>query len=77
MKLAAKEANETFYWLLICEKSESYPTNSSLKLKVEELIRIISKIILSGKGKFGGIVLLGLVSVSAFFHKVKILFMGV
>lgn len=54
MKIAVKEANETFYWLLICEKSESYPTDSSLKEKTEELIRIISRIILSSKGKFGG-----------------------
>ena len=66
MKIAVKEANETFYWLLICERSESYPTDSSLKLKVEELIRIISKIIISSKGKFGGMILLGLTSASIF-----------
>jgi four helix bundle protein len=51
MKIAIKEANETLYWLLICERSESYPKNSSLKPMVEELIRIISKIILSSKDK--------------------------
>lgn len=51
MKIAVKKANETFYWLLICEKSESYPIDSSLKEKTEELIRIISKIILSSKVK--------------------------
>jgi len=50
MKVAIKEANETLYWLMICEKSNTYPTNSSLKGLVEELIRIISKIILSSKG---------------------------
>ena len=66
MKIAVKEANETFYWLPICERSESYPTDSSLKLKVEELIRIISKIIISSKGKFGGMILLGLTSASIF-----------
>jgi len=49
MKIAVKEANETLYWLMVCEKSNSYPTNSSLKESVEELIRIISKIILSSK----------------------------
>jgi four helix bundle protein len=49
MKIAIKEANETLYWLLVCEKSESYPTNSSLKPMAEELIRIIAKIILSSK----------------------------
>ena len=52
MKIAIKEANETLYWLLICERSESYPANSSLKLKVEELMRIMAKIIISSKGKF-------------------------
>ncbi len=51
MKIAIKEANETLYWLFICERSENYPTNSSLKQMTEELIRIISKIIISSKGK--------------------------
>ncbi len=51
MKIAIKEGNETLYWLLICERSKNYPTNSSLKGMVEELIRIISKIIISSKGK--------------------------
>src|SRR5258706_884062 len=41
MKIAIKEANETLYWLFICERSENYPANSSLKLMIEELIRII------------------------------------
>ncbi len=49
MKIASKEANETLYWLCICDKSENYPTNSSLKNMVDELIRIISKIIISSK----------------------------
>ena len=51
MKIAIKEANETLYWLQICEKSGNYPSNSSLKQLAEELIRIISKIIISSKGK--------------------------
>lgn len=48
MKIAIKEANETLYWLILCERSDSYPS-SSLKKDVEELIRIISKIIISAK----------------------------
>jgi len=52
MKIAIKEANETLYWLLLCERSETYST-SSLKESAEELVRIISKIILSSKNKFG------------------------
>lgn len=75
MKISIKEANETLYWLLICERSESYPTDSSLKLKAEELIRIISRIILSSKGRFGGAVLLGFMTVSTLVaHKIKLLF---
>lgn len=53
MKIAIKEANETLYWLFICERSENYPSDSSLKQMTEELIRIISKIIISSKGRFG------------------------
>lgn len=49
MKLAIKEANETRFWLIICDASENYPPSSSLKQNVEELIRIISKIIFSSK----------------------------
>lgn len=75
MKVAIKEANETLYWLLICERSGSYPTESSLKTKAEEIIRIISKIIISSKGRFGGMIWLGLTFISAVVaHKIKILF---
>ena len=49
MKLAIKEANETFYWLCLCERSENYPADSSLKMLVAEIIRIISKIIISAR----------------------------
>ena len=49
MKIAIKEANETLYWLILCERSSSYPTDVNLKNSAEELIRIISKIILSSK----------------------------
>ena len=53
MKLAIKEANETLYWLLVCERSESYPSNEDVKNRVEELIRIISKILVSSKRRLG------------------------
>lgn len=66
MKIAIKEANETLYWLVICERSESYPKNSSLKPLAEELIRIISKIILSSKRKPIGGILPGSISALAF-----------
>ena len=51
MKIAIKESNETLYWLLVCEKCGSYPSGVDLKNAVEELIRIISKIIYSSKLK--------------------------
>lgn len=51
IKIAIKEANETLYWLMICEKAEVYPFDDELKLNVSELIRIMSKIILSSKRK--------------------------
>ena len=49
MKIAAKEADETEYWLLICKHSNSYPTNLDLIEKVNELLKILSKIISSSK----------------------------
>jgi four helix bundle protein len=49
MKIAAKEADETEYWLLICKNSKSYPVNLDLIEKVNELMRILSKIISSSK----------------------------
>jgi four helix bundle protein len=49
MKLAAKEASETSYWLILCEKSEGYPFDSKLRDDLEEIIRIVSRIISSSK----------------------------
>lgn len=49
MKIAAKEADETVYWLLICKDSDSYPTDLALIEKVNEILRILSKIISSSK----------------------------
>lgn len=48
-KLAAKEADETEYWLLICKYSPTYPFEESLLEDVWELMKIISKIISSSK----------------------------
>lgn len=50
MKLAAKEASETQYWLLLCEQSESYPFDKSMPEDLEEIIRILSRIIATSKG---------------------------
>ena len=53
MKIAIKEANETLYWLTLCERSENYHSSDILRASVQEIIKIISRIILSSKNKFG------------------------
>jgi len=50
IKLAAKEADETEYWLLICKHTPTYPFDEKLLILVHELMKILSKIISSSKG---------------------------
>lgn len=47
-KIAAKEADELNYWLLLCNKSEHLP-NTQLQNKLEHVSKIMSKIISSSK----------------------------
>ena len=49
MKLAAKEADETQYWLQLCHVSEKYPSPLDLLEKIESIQKILSKIIGSTK----------------------------
>jgi four helix bundle protein len=49
IKLASKEADETEYWLLICQHSPGYPFDANLLTDIQELIKIMSKIISSSK----------------------------
>jgi four helix bundle protein len=49
MKIAAKETSETLYWLILCERSDSYPFDKQLRDCLDEIIRILSKIISSSK----------------------------
>lgn len=51
MKIAAKEADETEYWLLLCKKSEGYYECDLLINKCVSIIKILSKIITSSKIK--------------------------
>lgn len=51
LKIAAKEADETEYFLLLCKFSESYPFNEALIEKTLAINRILSKIISSSKAK--------------------------
>jgi len=49
MKIAAIEADETDYWLVICKNSEGYCYNENVELQLKEIIKILSKIISSSK----------------------------
>ena len=49
LKIAAKEADETEYWLLLCELSKNYPKNELLKEKLQSIHNILSKIISNSK----------------------------
>lgn len=50
-KIAAKEAEETEYWLLLCKYSNSYPFEENLLEEVKEIQRIINSIINTSKTK--------------------------
>lgn len=49
LKIAAKEADETEYFLLLCKFSKSYPFSEDLLEKLKVIIKILSKIISSSK----------------------------
>ena len=51
MRIAAKEADETEYWLLLCNKSEGFPDCKTLLSDCSSIIRILSKIIGTSKSK--------------------------
>ncbi len=51
LKIAAKEADETEYFLLLCKMSESYPFDEGLLEKAQVINRILSKIISTSKAK--------------------------
>lgn len=48
-KIAAKEADETEYWLLLCKESPQYPSPENLLEELQSIIRVTSKIISSSK----------------------------
>jgi len=45
LKIAAKELDETIYWLLICKHAPTYPFDEQLLLEIDELNKILSKIL--------------------------------
>ncbi|MEO9020721.1 MAG: four helix bundle protein [Ginsengibacter sp.] len=51
MKIAAKEAEETQYLLWLCEYAASYPGCTQLQAKIEEINKILGKILSTSKKK--------------------------
>jgi four helix bundle protein len=49
LKVAAKEAEETEYWLLLCKFSENYPFDEKLLEQIKEIEKILTSIINSAK----------------------------
>lgn len=49
MKIAAKEADETQYWLLLCSLSNKYPECTPLLLKLETIQKVLNKILGTSK----------------------------
>lgn len=50
-KIAAKEIEETFYWLELCKFSANYPEVEDLLIRLENISRIVNKIIITSKQK--------------------------
>lgn len=51
IKIAAKEADESQYWLLLCSFSNKYPECDSLLLKLESVQKILNKILGTARKK--------------------------
>ncbi|MBN1650629.1 MAG: four helix bundle protein [Bacteroidales bacterium] len=49
LKIAAKEADEVEYWLLLCQFSENYPNPGFLYTDLISIKKLLSKIIASSK----------------------------
>lgn len=45
LKIAAKEADETEYWLMLCKHAEYYPYKEELETKLLSIRKLLSKII--------------------------------
>jgi four helix bundle protein len=51
LKIAAKEAEETEYWLLLCQNSKSYPPFKNLLTDLLPIQKLLSKIISTSKAQ--------------------------
>jgi len=50
-KIAAKEVEETKYWLVLCQNSKTYPSCEHLVSSLGEIDKIITRIIAASKTK--------------------------
>jgi four helix bundle protein len=48
-KIAAKECDETIYWLAICKDIDSYPFDDNLTEQIEVISKVMSKILATSK----------------------------
>ena len=44
LKIAHKESIESKYWLVLCEKSENYPSSKELQDKLKKIINLLNHI---------------------------------
>jgi four helix bundle protein len=51
IKIAAKEADETQYWLALCDYAQNYPDCKNLLARLEEIQKGLNKIIGTAKRK--------------------------
>ena len=51
IKIAAKEAEETQYWLWLCKESPGYPDCGELIGKVAEINRLLTRILSTARSK--------------------------
>ena len=49
IKIATKEADESEYWLMLCDQSGSYPNTDRLLKKLDVILKVLTKIIASSK----------------------------
>lgn len=45
LKIAAKEADETEYWLLLCKKAKNYPYDPELETGLLSILKLLGKIL--------------------------------
>lgn len=51
LKIAIKEAEETKYWLLLCQHLSNYPNCDQLLSKIESIIKVLRKLFLQQKSQ--------------------------